>query len=135
MVAVVMSGCSIKTEFVPNMPYDESVEITAVGLGVLPNSEEMSTEQMHMLAVKASKMDAYRSLVEKVYGVKITSNVSIRSLAIENDSFKGRVDGLIQMAEIVEVRSIMDGGAYETTMKVRMTPEFRSYVLKESGGD
>ena len=127
------AGCSFNATVLSSSMIKESVEVKAVGLGVLPEDDSMSEERRHLLAVKASKMDAYRSLVEKVYGVQVSSKINIRSLAIDNDSFKSQVDGLIQMAEIVEVRPILDGGAYETTMSVKLTPEFRNYVLNYAG--
>ncbi|WP_342317882.1 hypothetical protein [Alteromonas macleodii] len=131
LAAVIMTGCSVRADFVPNAAFDQETEITAVGLGVLPDDEDMPIEQRHMLAVKASEYDAYRVLASKIYGVNVSSKVTIQSLATENDSFKAQVEGLIQMAEKVETTPVMNGYAYETTMKVRMTPEFRNYVLTE----
>lgn len=129
LAVLVVSGCSIRADLVSNMPDAEGVKIEAVGLGVLPDEEDMSLERRHLLAVKASEMDARRSLVNKIYGVQISSKVTVRSLSTENDSFKAQVEGLIQMAEVIETKPIMDGEAYETTMMVELTPEFRSYVL------
>lgn len=126
---VTMLGCTFTTNL-DLATSESSTKVTAIGLGVLPNGDKYSKEQAHLLAVKASKIDAYRSLVEKIYGVKLSSSSSVRSLAIESDSFKAKVEGMIQMAEVEEVKSVMDGLAYETTMSVKLTPEFRSYVLK-----
>ncbi len=126
--SVIASGCSVST----NLDFsgaDSSNTVTAIGLGVLPKGDKYSEQQAHLLAVKASKIDAYRSLVEKIYGVKVSSSSTVRSLAIESDAFKAKVEGMIQMAEVEEVKSVMDGLAYETTMSVKLTPEFRSYVL------
>lgn len=126
----ILAGCSARLDFVPSEEFTATTTIRSVGLGAAPANSEYSAERLQLLAIKASRMDAYRSLVEKVYGVRISSNVTIRALAVENDSFKGKVDGLIQMAEIVEVRPI-NGGSYETIMEVEMTPEFREFVLSE----
>ncbi|MDP2564363.1 LPP20 family lipoprotein [Pseudoalteromonas marina] len=126
--SVVVAGCSVSTN-VDFTDVDTSNTVTAIGLGVLPQGDKYSEQQAHLLAVKASKIDAYRSLVEKIYGVKVSSSSTVRSLAIESDSFKAKVEGMIQMAEVEEVKSVMDGLAYETTMSVKLTPEFRSYVL------
>lgn len=129
-LSLVFSGCSTHIEFMPNDQFKGGGVIRSVGLGAEPMKDQFSPEQSQLLAIKASKMDAYRSLVEKVYGVKISSGVTVRSLSIENDTFKGKVEGLIQMAEVVEVRPI-GGGSYETIMEVKLTPEFRQFVLTE----
>jgi hypothetical protein len=130
LAIVFMGACSTHIEFLPNDQLVNGGVIRSVGLGAEPNNDTQSDDQHQLLAIKASKMDAYRSLIEKVYGVHVSSSVTVRSLSIENDTFKGKVEGLIQMAEVVEVRPI-GGGSYETIMEVKLTPEFRQFVLTE----
>ena len=107
----------------------KNIVVSAVGLGAAPESDAYSADQKTLMAIQASKVDAYASLVEKIYGLKINSATSVRSLVIEKSMVKTAVEGLIQAADVKEIRPIGES-SYETTLQVEITPEFRSYILK-----
>lgn len=127
-----MSACSTSSNY-NKVDLAPGLVVSAVGLGTEPARPDLTDDQRMLLSINASKMDAYRSLAEKIYGIQISSSVSIRSLSIENDSFKGKVEGLIRNAEIKEIRPVSDS-SYQTTVEVTINPEFRAYVFSQLKG-
>ena len=59
-------------------------------------SQKGDTEaQQRLMAIKASKLDAYRSLTEQVYGQWIDASDNMVDFALSEDQLKARVEGVI----------------------------------------
>ena len=41
------------------------------------------------MAMRASKLDAYRNLIEQVYGQNINSTTTVEDMVVSSDTFKG----------------------------------------------
>jgi hypothetical protein len=99
------------------------VKVTAIGYGATPPAENYSTGQRRLLAMRASKLDAYRALTEEVYGVRITSNSTVSSLISQNDSFRAYVDSYLRGAKVLTVTPLADGN-YETVLELDLSDQF-----------
>jgi hypothetical protein len=70
-----------------------------------------------LLAIRASKLDAYRSLTEQVYGQQLDASTTVADMVVQNDTFRTRVEGVIYGAVLVSITPAGDD-TYETTMSL-----------------
>ncbi|WP_051258832.1 MULTISPECIES: LPP20 family lipoprotein [Chitinibacter] len=110
-------------EGVSNPPVVLPSKITAVGYGAMPTMDGLSPSQRRLLAMRASKLDAYRTLAETVSGVKITGNSTVSAMALNNDGFRAYVESYLRGARVVTVTPLPDG-AFETTLEITLGGEF-----------
>ena len=97
--------------------------VTAIGYGAMPTQEGLSNEQRRLLAIRASKLDAYRALAETVAGLKITGNSTVSAVTITNDSFRVYVEAYLRGAKVMTITP-MPGGSYETVLELVLGGEF-----------
>ena len=65
--------------------------LTATGYAVISVQGHRNPAQQRLLAIRASKLDAYRSLAEQVYGLRMDSNVTVADMVVQSDTFRSRV--------------------------------------------
>ena len=70
-----------------------------------------------MLAIRASKLDAYRSLTEQVYGQQLDANTTVADMTVMSDTFRARVEGVVYGAVLVSITPVGDD-TYETTLSL-----------------
>lgn len=75
------------------------------------------------MAIRASRLDAYRALVEQVYGVRVTSNTTVAGLVAQNDSFRVYVDAYLRGAKVLSVTPMAEGN-YETVLEIELGESF-----------
>ena len=110
----------------------EFIKITGIGYGSTNNYELYTPAQRRLMAIRASKLDAYRSLAEQIYGVKIDSNTTVSALVAKSDSFRARVNALVRGARVVSVTPMADGN-YETVLEVYVDKAFFKKQMVYSG--
>ena len=76
--------------------------ISAVGYAPISDQKGASESSRMLMALKASKLDAYRELTEQVYGQKVDSGQSLESLIIQNTRLDSSVQGVIRGAKVVK---------------------------------
>jgi outer membrane protein FlgP len=118
---ILLASC-IMTEQEYNAAVVETVvgergNILATGYAVISVQPHDNPAQQRLLSIRASKLDAYRSLMEQVYGQYMDSNTTIGELVVENDSFRARVQGVIYGAHLVSITPV-DDDTYEVTMSL-----------------
>ncbi|WP_228767075.1 MULTISPECIES: LPP20 family lipoprotein [Thiomicrorhabdus] len=101
----------------------ELIKITGIGYGAEDTYAGYTTGQRRLLAIRSSKLDAYRSLAEQLYGIKIDSTTTVATLTAKNDSFRARVNALVRGARVVSVTPMADQN-YETIMEVYVDKRF-----------
>lgn len=69
--------------------------IVATGYAVISVQPHDNPAQQRLLSIRASKLDAYRSLMEQVYGQYLDVNTTVGQLVLESDTFRARVQGVI----------------------------------------
>ncbi len=92
--------------------------IRATGYAVINLQTSDLPEQRRLLAIRASRLDAYRSLAEQVYGQFIDSSSTVNDLVLSNDSFRARVQGVIYGAELESITPV-GADTYEVTLSLR----------------
>jgi outer membrane protein FlgP len=115
-----LSGCASTPHH-----HEHIVKLTAVGYGSASAFERYTEGQKRLMAMRASKLDAYRSLAEQIYGVRVTGNSTVASMMVTNDNFRVYVDAYVRGARVTNVTQMADGN-YETTVEM----DFDTAVVK-----
>lgn len=95
----------------------ESQRITATGYAVIDIQNSDVPAQRRLLAIRASKLDAYRALAEQVYGQYLDATTTVADLVIVSDSFRARVEGVIYGARLESIKPVGQD-SYEVTLSL-----------------
>lgn len=106
--------------------------LRVVGYGAVNDKVKgMSNTQKRLMAIRASKLDAYRAMAERVYGTKITGSSTVRDMVVQNDSFRAYVDTYIHGARVVSSDVFADGSV-ETVLEMVIDAGFRNCISTEN---
>jgi len=108
------------TGVIPNSPRlskPSIIKISGIGEGVPPVST-VSPAQARALARRAAIGDAYRSLAEKMYGIRLSAKDRIRDLVAQRTEVRTAVYGIIRGATIDE--EIWKDGLYKVVLVVNL---------------
>jgi hypothetical protein len=72
-----------------------------------------------LMAIKASKLDAYRELAEQVYGQKVDGEQALANLVLTNNELRSSVEGVIRGARVVKSYPVGDD-TYATELELDM---------------
>ena len=114
------SAEQMKAEESANMitPMTEKREtLVATGYAVISIQNHKLPAQQRLLAIRASKLDAYRALTEQVYGQQLDANTTVADMTVMSDTFRARVEGVIYGAVLVSITPVGDD-TYETTLSL-----------------
>ena len=144
-VLTLLSACSSTQIFksheatVPNpsasmlAPMVEKREsFVATGYAVISIQNHKNPAQQRLLAIRASKLDAYRALTEQVYGQHLDANTTVSDMTVVNDTFRTKVEGVIYGAQLVSITPVSDD-TYETTLSLDRTvvQDLRNLYLQQ----
>ena len=119
LLAVLASGCATTSDQYPDAMVDNMINkqesIMATGYAVISVQPHDNPAQQRLLSIRASKLDAYRSLMEQVYGQYLDANTTVAEMIVESDAFKARVQGVIYGAQLESISPVGDD-TYETTL-------------------
>ncbi|MFV8570140.1 LPP20 family lipoprotein [Marinobacter sp. SBS5] len=102
----------------------ESMVVEVSGFGVYGQAQQgRSNPQQRLMALRASKLDAYRNLAERVYGTVIYGHSTVNEFALKDDSFRAYVDSYIRGARTLSVKE-HPGGVVETVMELKLETRF-----------
>ena len=91
--------------------------LTATGYAVISVQNHRNPAQQRLMAIRASKLDAYRALTEQVYGQQIDATSTVADMTVTSDSFRAKVEGVIYGATLVSITPVGDD-TYETTLSL-----------------
>ena len=91
--------------------------LTATGYAVISVQNHRTPAQQRLQAIRAAKLDAYRSLTEQVYGLRMDATATVADMVVQNDTFRSRVEGVIYGATLVSITPSGDD-TYETTLSL-----------------
>ena len=95
----------------------QSAKLVATGYAVISIQNHRNPAQQRLLAIRASKLDAYRALTEQVYGQQLDASTTVADMTVTNDTFRARVEGLVYGAVLVSIGPVGDD-TYETTLSL-----------------
>ncbi|WP_066386685.1 LPP20 family lipoprotein [Helicobacter himalayensis] len=117
---------------IPNSPMlteTNIIELNAVGMGIPPENT-ISPGQAMALAKRAAIVDAYRQIGEKMYGIRLNAQDTVKDMVVQNSTVRTKVQALIRNAEISE--SIWKDGVMQVSMQLKLDGRIWYKVL--SGG-
>ncbi|GAA7344393.1 flagellar assembly lipoprotein FlgP [Helicobacter pylori] len=122
------------TNAIPNTPIltpNNVIELNAVGMGVAPEST-ISPSQALALAKRAAIVDGYRQLGEKMYGIRVNAQDTVKDMVLQNSVIKTRVNALIRNAEITE--TIYKDGLCQVSMELKLDGRIWYRILSGTRG-
>ena len=122
---LMMSGCAPLTPDVEKTrAYPESIVIRVTGYGAYEDPRDRLLQRHRLMAMRASKLDAYRALAERVYGTSLTGSSTVRDMVLQDDSYRALVDSVVRGAKVVSV-SELPGGGFETVLELVLDGRFQ----------
>jgi hypothetical protein len=111
---------------------ERNATIRATGYAVISTQNHRNPAQQRLMAIRASKLDAYRALTEQVYGQQLDATTTVAEMMITSDTFRTRVQGIIYGAVLESITPIGDD-TYETTMSLdgRVVNDLRVLYLAQ----
>ncbi|EWH09938.1 hypothetical protein DS2_09937 [Catenovulum agarivorans DS-2] len=127
----VMAGCqntvpSVEINKHYQWQYDlpeQDYIVSAVGYAPIDSQIGQDKSTKMVKAIKASKLDAYRDLTEKVHGYKLNSQVKVSDLVLGNESVRASVQGVIKGARIIKTYHL--DGVYITELELNLRDLYR----------
>ena len=130
MGTLTLSGCthllSRHVEWQTVEP-DNYPVLTAVGYAPVESQRGDSDSVRTLMAIKASKLDAYRELAEQVYGQRIEGSQSLSRMVLDDESLKASVEGVIRGARVVKTYPVGED-TYATELELDMKQVYDIYL-------
>ena len=106
--------------------------INATGYAVISIQHHSVQAQQRLLAIRASKLDAYRGLSEQVFGQYLDATTTVADMVIKSDVFRTKVEGIIYGAKVVSINPVGDD-TYETTLSLDggIVEDLRRYYAEQ----
>lgn len=106
--------------------------IVATGYAVISVQNAKNPAQQRLMAIRASKLDAYRSLTEQVYGQQLDASTTVADMTVMSDTFRTKVEGVIYGAVLVSITPVGDD-TYETTLSLdqKVVRDLRALYLTQ----
>ena len=106
--------------------------LVATGYAVISVQNHRNPAQQRLLAIRASKLDAYRALTEQVYGQQLDASTTVADMTVMSDTFRAKVEGVIYGAVLVSITPVGDD-TYETTLSLdqQVVRDLRALYLSQ----
>ena len=106
--------------------------LVATGYAVISVQNHKNSAQQRLLAIRASKLDAYRALTEQVYGQQLDASTTVADMTVMNDTFRAKVEGVSYGAVVVSITPVGDD-TYETTLSLdqQVVRDLRALYLSQ----
>jgi hypothetical protein len=91
--------------------------LVATGYAVISVQKHNNPAQQRLMAIRASKLDAYRALTEQVYGQYLDSTTTVADMTVMSDTFRAKVEGVIYGAVLVSITPVGED-TYETSLSL-----------------
>jgi hypothetical protein len=103
--------------------------ISAIGYGTVEKSDRYSRSQIKLMAMRASKMDAYRSLAEQLNGMQLRGQTAVENMEVTHESYQVYLNAYLRGARVTRTSAIgsdiyAGDDTFETTVELDLTPRF-----------
>lgn len=102
----------------------EPIIINATGYSAPVTSKSLSKAQARLMSLRGSKLDAYRNLSERVYGISLDGTSSLSNMMAQHDELRTYVNAYLVGAKVISQRELEDG-TFETVVELALQENFR----------
>ncbi len=138
-LGLMLGACSVSLTSTPTAELVSPVQqkpvykkqvIIATGYANISAQNSDNAAQRRLMAIRASKLDAYRNLTEQVYGQQLNASTTVEDMVVINDTMRAHVEGLVYGAKVVSISPIGED-SYETKLELEQDTllEIRSLFL------
>ncbi|MDK1287413.1 LPP20 family lipoprotein [Pseudoalteromonas umbrosa] len=128
-VVVSLAGCSSiidkHVEYSHVQP-DNYPVLKAIGYAPLDAQPGATDSEKMLMAIKVSKLEAYRELAEQVYGHQLNATTTVRGVVAQNDGLRSQVQGVIRGARVLKSYAV--GDIYTTELELDMKTVYDLYI-------
>lgn len=98
-------------------------------VGYAPISAQMGQDKSTkmLMALKASKLDAYRELTEQVYGQKVDGDQTLANLVLTDTQLQSSVEGVIRGARVIKSYPVGED-TYATELELDFSRVYDIYL-------
>ena len=93
--------------------------IISTGYANISAQKSKSPAQRRLMAIRVSKLDAYRNLTAQVYGQNINASSTVADMVLASDTMRAHVEGVVYGAKVVSINPIGDD-SYETKLELEL---------------
>ena len=102
--------------------------IRVTGYGIY-DSKAKNSASKRLQAIRASRLDAYRNLAERVYGYSVSGTSSVKDFMLQSDQFATSVDSVVRGARVVSIADNPETGI-ETVVELELPVGFQNCLNK-----
>ncbi|NUM36017.1 MAG: hypothetical protein HUU50_15855 [Candidatus Brocadiae bacterium] len=95
---------------------NEKIQVT--GQGAVNPKFAHNPPQQKLMAKRAAIMDARRNLLERVLGLRLDSQTTVKDMVAESDLINAETSGFLK--ESYEIGEHFDGGIYTVNMELKL---------------
>ncbi|MDI1276287.1 MULTISPECIES: LPP20 family lipoprotein [Methylobacter] len=126
-ISLLMTACT--TTKAPPTVFLPHKTISAIGYGTVEKSDRYSRSQIKLMAMRASKMDAYRSLAEQLNGIQLRGQTAVENMQVTHDSYQVYLNAYLRGARVKRTSPIgsdiyAGDDTFETVVELDLTPRF-----------
>lgn len=116
-----LQGCSL---FKPAAEVKSvgQVKLLATGYGA-PPKKYYPENQRKLMAMRAAKLDAYRTLAERVQGLRVLGDSTVGELVLTEEGFKTELDAFVMGARVLSIDPTEDGN-YQAVIEAVIEEDF-----------
>ena len=125
IVAFTIGGCTMSltgnqpASAAENTPMYKKEVIISTGYANISAQKSKSPAQRRLMAIRVSKLDAYRNLTAQVYGQNINASSTVADMVLASDTMRAHVEGVVYGAKVVSINPIGDD-SYETKLELEL---------------
>jgi hypothetical protein len=101
--------------------------VTATGYAPISLQPGQTQAQKVLMAMRASKLQAYQELATIVHGQHLFGTSQVREMVIQNDRFNAAVGGVIRGARVVKTYPVQTD-TYATILELDLRDLQRAYI-------
>ena len=90
----------VKTISAPTM---SAPTISAVGYASIASQPGKNLNQRRLMAIRAARMDAMRTLTEQIHGITIKSETQLSENILQSETLRASVDGVVRGARTIKI--------------------------------
>lgn len=127
-VSLLISSCTT-VKAPPPIAFMPQKTLSAIGYGTVEKSDRYSRSQIKLMAMRASKMDAYRSLAEQLNGIQLRGQTTVGDAQVTHDNYQIYLNAYLRGARVKRTSAIgsdiyAGDDTFETVVELDLTPRF-----------